>query len=434
MSPSPEPDIGHESSTIRQRLVGAVSPNLGGAVVSQLMAVLSGLAGFYVLGNRFGPEGYGIYAAALSLANILGPLAQFGTTHLAVHQRSRTGDATGPWRMTIGTQLAGGLSLALVLALLQPVVSPAATRPFIFILVAAEVAFVGLVGAAVVMAESSGRSETGARIKTLFVMVRVFALAGFWISGSTELFTWVVLHAGSGIGGFIGAMVILRRRLGISAGLSLVRRRDILLGTSFAAGQVALSAQNDADKAILAFNRLETDAGIYAAGYRVAAMAELPINALVASTYGQFFDVGSTSIDAARRLARRTTLASLAFSIPMAIALIVAAPLLPLVFSEFEDSVTVVRLLALVLPLKGVQSFAGNALAGSDQQAMRLRVMIVASVFNVAANFVLIPRYNINGAIGSTIVTEIGISIALWTILSRLSRAEQDGVDRNRFS
>ena len=87
----------------------------------------------------------------------------------------------------------------------------------------------------------------------------------------------------------------------------------------------------------------------------------------------------------------------------------IASPLITLIYpAEFQHSVPLMQILALHIPVVGVDMVLGTVLVACDRQRQWLIVGIVAAVFNPLVNLVAIPasvHVFSNGAIGAAIVT-----------------------------
>jgi O-antigen/teichoic acid export membrane protein len=95
---------------------------------------------------------------------------------------------------------------------------------------------------------------------------------------------------------------------------------------------------------------------------------------------------------------------------PMAAGIaLVAAPVLSLLYSaDFQHAVPLVQILALHIPLVGIDMVLGSALIAADRQRQWVLVGAAAALLNPALNYVLIPatvHAFSNGAIGAAIAT-----------------------------
>lgn len=392
------------------------------ATVNQGLVVFSGIATFYVLARSLGVATYGVYAAVIAVVHIGASVAELGVNQLAVRAWSRTGRLLEPWGMSVGTHVAGGAALALVLVLLQPVVSPSAGREIVALLAFGEIALTGTAVGAVVFCEAIGRASLGTKIRVATSALRIAALGVFLLLPSRSLMAWAVTSVVSALLASGVGIVVLAIAFGGYARPSLVPRDEIGRGLGFGANRLLVTAQNDVDKVILAVNGMDVATGIYAAGYRIVTLSGLPLTGVVAGTLGRFFVAGEQSLADARALAGRVTRVALLFTAPAGLALFVLAPLLTiLVGDDFGESVEAVRLLAFLPCVKAMQVFPANALTGADLHGRRVALLLTTTLLNVGLNLVLIPRYSWQGAVAATWFSELLLAALLWLTLNRAS-------------
>lgn len=102
------------------------------------------------------------------------------------------------------------------------------------------------------------------------------------------------------------------------------------------------------------------------------------------------------------------------------VALVLAAPaVVPFLYgSAFAGSVSILQLLALSFLLDGLGIPSSLALTAAGRPGTVLKIQVLMASVNVGANLVLIPRYGITGAVGTTFVT-FGLGSALEIVAAR---------------
>lgn len=401
-------------------------------MINQGLVVLSGIATFYVLADRFGVATFGIYASILAVVHIGASVAELGVNQLAVRDWSRTGDIRRPWGMSIGTHVVGGTALAGVLVVLQPYLAPSAGREVIALIAFSEIALTGTAVGAVILSEAIGRAELGTKIRVATSVLRLAALGGFAFFGTQTLREWALASTVSAAFAFAAGSVLLGRLFDGRPRPSLVPAADVGRGLGFGANRLLVSAQNDIDKVILAASGMDVAAGIYAAGYRIVTLSGLPLTGVVAGTLGRFFVAGEQSLAEAKELAGRVTRVALTLTAPVGVVLFLAAPLLETVMGEdFAASVTAVRFLAFLPCIKAMQVFPANALSGADLHGRRVALLVGSTLVNVVLNLILIPRYSWEGAVIATWISELLLAALLWLALLRASQQEASSSQHN---
>jgi len=165
--------------------------------------------------------------------------------------------------------------------------------------------------------------------------------------------------------------------------------------------------------------------------YRVIDVAAMPIRSIHAAAFPRFFRHGAeagglaSTEHFAKRLLRRTSVLGLA----VAVCLFLGAPIIPLLVGKgFAPSVMALRWLCLIPFFRSFHLSAGDALAGAGRQSTRLVFQMVAAVGNLGMNLYLIPRFSWRGAALASLITDAGLGVMLWVVLSWLKQRVRDGV------
>lgn len=88
---------------------------------------------------------------------------------------------------------------------------------------------------------------------------------------------------------------------------------------------------------------------------------------------------------------------------------------------HFLDAVNAMKLLALIVPLRFIDTSLSVSLNASNRQGKTATAVVVAATVNLIMNFVLIPTYQMMGAVYATIITEIVLFLLLiWYLRSNI--------------
>jgi O-antigen/teichoic acid export membrane protein len=193
--------------------------------------------------------------------------------------------------------------------------------------------------------------------------------------------------------------------------------------TPFALGSITWAVYFRVDMILLERWSAPAALGLYAAAYRVLDALLLIPRTMMGVIYPVF------SAAAARRAVYGELLERPSRALA-AIALAVAAGLwgnagdvLAFLFGErFRDAAPILRVLAVVLPAVFANQFLGMLLSALDRQNAWVRVLLLATAVNVAANVVLIPRLGPLGAALATAISETGSLVALGVLTARAVR------------
>jgi len=73
---------------------------------------------------------------------------------------------------------------------------------------------------------------------------------------------------------------------------------------------------------------------------------------------------------------------------------------------KFTAAIQAVKWLALIMPIKFIDTSLEVALSASNREGKRARAVLVAALTNLLLNFILIPKYHLMGAVYGTLLTE----------------------------
>jgi O-antigen/teichoic acid export membrane protein len=201
--------------------------------------------------------------------------------------------------------------------------------------------------------------------------------------------------------------------------------KSVREGFHFATSTSAQTIYDNVDKGMLGrFSSVES-AAIYAVAYRFVDASALPIRALAAATYPEFFRRGERGVTATFRFARRILSRSVLYGLFASLILYGCAGLIPLVMGpSFAESSAALRWLCPLPFIKSIHAFLTDTLTGGDQQAVRSAVQLGVAAFNVLINLWLIPAYSWRGASWSSLVTDSVLAIVLYIVIRRHVRKE----------
>lgn len=403
-----------------------LAQNAGFVLVAELAVQVVRAATIFVLARLFDDEiVFGTYVSLLALTTLLAPVSQWGMNHVGVRAIARNVPFAETWAKVTSTIGLGGLLGTAVATIVGFTLLD--VRP----IVAVAFGLAQLVGfntaqAATMMTEAHHRSDVGLRINIIGGVVRLVMLAAFWAIGQHTLAVWSIFLVAGMVGwGALSSFQVARAFSG-AHGFALPTTEDLRHGGGFVFVQTSASGQTDVDKFVLGANDLKADAAIYSPAYRIVEMSTIPLIAVVRATYAEFFRRGASTVSAAMAFAKQLTVLASAYGVVAGIGLFLAAPLIFIILDEeqFADADTVIRWLALIPLLKGLQYFPGNALTGADRHNVRSWIIFVTAAINLVANLIFIPQFGWKAAAVTTLVAETLFAAMLWTAVNVLARRE----------
>lgn len=406
---------------LRSRLgdsVAAMARDSVWTLAIEASMIVSVTLSFLMLGRQLGPEGYGEYVGLLAF---LAPLRAIGSgASLALLQAGfQEGRSAQSIMRTYGVIVAGGGVIAsVIVASLAPLVLPTLTMASIISFSVAELVVqpsVQTVGGTIRVVEGLPPS---ARVQLVSLFVRLGALAALFLSDTLTIerlgYAWL---ASSGL-----VLLYLTLRtlpaMGIRLGRASVARSDISRVGALGAPIYVGDFQTNGDKVVLNGAGLQEEAGLYGAAFRVAQLATAPLRAMDVAVFPKFLESDADQPGAHVRRARRYTAWTLLVVVPIALVVLVTAPLLELVVGdEFGGSVTMTRWLMLWLPIAALSRGPITGLLALGRLGLRLLMLIASASLSMVLYLLLIPDMGWEGAVIGTVVSEAFLAAAGWGLL-----------------
>ena len=405
-----------------------LAQNTAFVLCAELLVQLTRAATVFLLARIFEQEIFGEYVTILAMTTLLAPAAQWGMNHVGVRAVALDIPFSETWKKVTSATSVGGLigtAAAVVIGLIFLEDSSSLT---VAIFGVAQLVGFNTAQASTMMTEAHHRSDVGLRINIAGGIMRLTLLAVFFVLGFDDLQSWSIFLLTGMVGWGLVSAVQVARAFGGAFGLKAPSGEDLRNGLGFVFVQTSSSGQTDIDKFVLGANDLKQDAAVYALGFRIAEMSNIPLIALVRASYAEFFRRGSTTISEAMTFARRLTTLAVGYGIVAGIGLLVAAPLAEIVGiidTDEREAITVIRWLAFIPLIKGLQYFPGNVLTGSDRHGVRSWIIFGTFVVNAVTNIIFIPRFGWQAAAVTTFVAEFLLAAGLWAAVLRLAKKEK---------
>jgi O-antigen/teichoic acid export membrane protein len=384
---------------------------------------------FLLLARTLGADGFGTFAAAAAAAAIAGPFVAWGTGNLLIQDVSRRPEVFHErWgKALVAIGISGIPIFLLVVGVAHRFLGDRVPLAVIACVGAADLLFGRTLDVATQAYQAMDRLRRVAQLQLLPNIARL-AAGLLFVYGSTHhtVQHWAVYYLVSTVLVCVYGLYLVVKELGAPRLHLRGLLADIRTGYHFSVSLSAQSIYNDIDKTMLARMATTAAVGTYAAAYRIIDVAFTPIRALLFSTYSQFFRSGEAGVSATAAYARRLLPAAFAYSVGAGLAILLAAPLAPLLLGpEFSETADTLRWLAVLPLLKSLHYLAADTLTGAGFQPVRSRVQVVVALVNIAANFVLIPMYSWRGAAWASVASDALLAIVLWLVVLRLIRSHQ---------
>lgn len=421
-------------ATIRQSRTHAVaSATLAGGYGAKLALQL---AYFLILTRMLGPEQFGRFAAALAAINLVAPLAGLGFGEVALVRVSQDCAKTGLWA---STALAITASFGALLAICLAVVSAALASPRWLdwqLMLGLAISELVLVRCCLVIARIHQARREILRTSTINVaiaFVKASIAFGLLMLNHKSLLALVLLLDICLTPLLIAFLVSLWRRAPRSSFSLAQVRSELRLAFSFAGSVICKGAYTDLDKLFLARFTTAYTVGTYAAGYKVLALAFMPIRAVLEATFPRQIQLADSDPRGSVRFTGKLLASNLAMASVIAALIYLLAPLATrLLGEEFQDSIGVLRLGFLLPVLQALHYTFGNYLTAIGRQSFRTLMQLIVLGVYVAAGLILIPLYSWRGAIWTSIGCETLLAVLFAVGCLMLAKRVRDECDSNQ--
>ena len=409
--------VGTGSERILVNTVWRAAADIGSKIIS--------VAFFVLLARRLGEEGFGVFVLGFTLAAILTVPAGFGQDPVLTREvaRDRTRLEAYFWN-TIGLKLA----LALPILLVAAVVSAAAgisseTRSVVLLL-----------GLALLVEQLTNTCFAVYQAFEQLVYVPVVILTQRALTAAVGT---VALLEGAGVVA-VSAIYLAGSLVALLLGLALLRARvarprltltprawpALFAGAAAVGVATVLSLLLfRADTAILALFEPKKVVGNYGAAFRLFEATLFVSWAVTTAAFPVLARVTRTSRPSVNDVFDGSLKLLVALTLPISVATaILAEPIIDLIFGpEFEDAALPLALLAPAIVFYSIAYLSGGLLVAQNRQRAAAIAYGGLAVVNIAASFLLIPVFSLNGAAIAALGTQVGLCAALLAVAYRVT-------------
>lgn len=377
-----------------------------------------------LVARGLGAEGLGAVAVLIGVANIVRPLAGFGTHVLVVQEvardRGRMGESLAA---AIPAHLAGGILLTVAGALwIAPQLGIDLPPLWVALLLLGELLLGGLYALLSNTWQAEERFARQAAYLLLLPALRFLGLLALFLAGGLTLPRFVIAQSGAVALAVAAGLLWRAGRSGLPGRVSPARCwRAVREGLPFAVALAGLGLLPEIDKLLLPRLAGLAAAGEYAAGTKAINFAVLPLGSLLGVLLPRFFRDGAQGGARALALARRAWRLSLLYAILGGGALALAAPLAwPLLGREAYPQVpAILRAAAPLLLLQAIHMPAGDALAACGGARFRALAQTGAALAAGLAAYLAIPAWGWRGALAAAYAGHALLALLLvarlWT-------------------
>ncbi len=432
--PSTKPGTGCENATVWRRLRELATRQLQSNIGRNATWMLGGqglqlaaqFAYFVIIAHVLGPRGYGTFVACTALAITMSPFSPWGTGQVMVKHVVRDPKVLPTYfgnalLVTVGF----GLMLTLLALLIRPIVLPPSISATMVVTIGlADLICTQITNVCSLAFQALERLHRSAQLLAMSAGLRLVAAVVLASTTATPM-RWAYLYASAALAAACAGVLAVSWSCGCPRVRFNLLVPSVREGFHFATVEAAQMVYTSIDKTMLARLASVEAAAIYAVAFRFIEAAMLPIRALAAAAYPEFFRRGIDGVTSAYQFARQILRRSVAYGIVVSIALFLAAGFVPLIMGAgYASSSTALRMLCLLPLIKSIHASLTDVLTGANYQWQRSTTQILVAVFNVIANLWLIRAFSWRGAACSTVLTDLLLMVALYLIIRRHLRRE----------
>jgi O-antigen/teichoic acid export membrane protein len=173
------------------------------------------------------------------------------------------------------------------------------------------------------------------------------------------------------------------------------------------------------DMAMLGWWRSPEELGYYGAVQKIILLLYIIPSLFSSATFPAFSRFAISSTESFRRLFEKSVAISFGFALPMfaGIALLSGKIVTLLFGTEYLPGATALTLLSFTLLIVFPSTLFSNALFAFNKQKLFLWFVFVGVVLNAIGNYLLIPRFGIEGASYATIFSQLITNFFVWRAL-----------------
>lgn len=380
--------------------------------------VITVTTSFLMLGRELGPEGYGEYVglfALLTPISAVGSAAALSTLQATFQGNRPVDEALSRFLVFV---VAGGAIATVISVIVAPLILETLSMTAIISVSVSELILLPAVRVVAAGIRALKGVPASVRVELSALGLRFVALVALFATDSLTVsrlgIGWVLATANV----LVWLLAVTLPSRGVHLRIRRTSARDIRMVGALGAPIYISDFQTNGDKLVLNGAGLQEQAGLYGAAFRIASLALTPLQAMDLAVFHRFLQSDENQPGAHVRRARRYTVWSMIVLAPIAITLLIAAPLLKVVVGDdFSGSVTMTRWLVLWLPFRVASLTPMAGLLGLGRLGLRLVILVISAGSSMGLYLWLIPSMGWEGAVIGTVASEILLGLLGWGAL-----------------
>jgi O-antigen/teichoic acid export membrane protein len=383
-----------------------------------------------MLTRLLGPQLFGSFASASSLAVVLGILPSLGSGYVMMALAPRNSAVVGEvWRYAWPLTVLLGLVLLAAYLPVAHLITGASplSWPVLCCLGAAELLATPFTMLLSFALQANQRVPMSQFVQWLPLALRVSAvLPCFLLVESARLPAYALLQMLASVIGLSIGFVITNSVVNLHWRPRWPNMTELGQGTSYAAMHLVAANPSELDKVLSERLVYAHDAGIYAATARVMSALVMPVIAMLLAAQPRLFHHANKPTDQGHRLIRIICLIALGWGMLCWLLLSLCSPLLPWLFgSSFAAMAPLMPWLAVVAAPLSLRLAAGTVLVALGRPLERLGFELSGIGVLVSAMLLLAPMLGIRGLALALLTSESSMSLIGWWLVWQRTRQKR---------
>lgn len=389
-----------------------------------VLRVATQAATLLLLTRLFGPSLYGNFAAASSLAVLLGTIPTLGAGYLMLYRAADGTSATADvwryaWPMTgvIGLLLLTPYVLA-SLGMMETTQLPSLALALVG---ASELLLLPFASLASFALQSREQVPMSQFLLWLPYVLRALAAAPcFAVAKEHRFAAYALLQFVASLAAVGVCIGIAHRQIKLDWRPRLPTPSELRQGSSYAAMHLVAMNPSEIDKVIALRVVGAHDAGIYATTSRLLGAAALPVVGMLLTAQPRLFRHARQGSVQAGRLIGIVAVLTLGWGLGCAAVLVLGSRLLPYLFGAvYDDMVSLMPWMAAVVPLLSLRLAAGTVLVAYAPPLERIAFELCGIAVLACSMIVLAPRLGLPGLALASIAAETIMNAIGWFLVLR---------------
>ncbi|WP_193177187.1 lipopolysaccharide biosynthesis protein [Oricola nitratireducens] len=378
--------------------------------------------GFFALISRaLGPGGYGIFASVSAVALMVSVFVGWGSDHLLIQRvavnRDQFAEYFGRALVLIGATLLPAIAFAFFVLYFLETTNLSAWG--ILALIVAECAFrkITFLGSASYMAHD--RAGKQFLIDNGSLILRLVAILALFLSFDiVTIDMWAMAYLTASAFAALVTMTMVLRDFGrpkfVFTGF------DFKLGLLFSLEFASVSGLRDMDKPVIVQALGAEHAGLYTAAFRIIDAATAPVRAVLYATYTRYFRHADKGAEHGIAFGIRVMPFILGIGVLVGVFVFFVAGYVPLLIgSEYQESVGLIRMLAIYPLLLGAAGIGADIMRSIGMQGTRVVLIFLSNFAIVGVVWAGCVYGGLEGAVASRMGLQIAIVFTTWAIIGR---------------